>query len=176
MKKVHLYAASAMFAALLVSGMAHAVTAAPAKEAKATVQEEAKKLPPKPLSEEKAALFRDAMKKMHEDNKELFGKMGALMKEQKEILKAPTFDRAAYIAKSAEIQEVHAKIGAARAATIADVASQMTAEEREALSQPHFMMMDGSGRGPRQGKGGLMGGARDGRGPRPMVTEEPVKE
>lgn len=180
MKKVHLYAASAMFAALLASGMAQAVTAAPAKETKATVQqEEAKKLPHRPLkelSEEKATLFREAMKKMHEENKELFGKMGTLMKEQKEILKAPTFDKAAYIAKSAEIQDVHSKISTARAATIAEVASKMTVEERDALSQPHFMMMDGSRRGFKHGNGGPMGGPRDGRGPRPMAPEVPVEE
>ncbi len=182
MKKVHLYAASALLAASLVSGMAHAVTATtPAKDTKTTVQEDTKKkVSPKPLSEEKSTLFREALRKMHTDNRELFTKIGALMREQKQILKAPTFDKAAYIAKSAEIQEVHAKITAARAAAIADVAAQMTAEERDALSQPHFMMMDGSGRGPKIGKngpkGGPMGGPRDGKGPRPMAVEEPVKE
>lgn len=144
MKKFYLTAATALVTVFLLSGTAQALTsAAPAGEAKAPVQEMMKKgqkmQAPMQLSEEKAKLVHETMSKMHEDNKDSFEKMGALHKEMREIMKAPTFDKEAYLEKSAEIQSVHAKIAEARAKAVAEVAGKLTPEERESIERPMMM-------------------------------------
>lgn len=157
MKKVHLYAASAMLAVLLSSGFAQAADMAPAAATGPMVGMMAQQ---KALPEDKAKMLQDAIAKVHEANKPLFEKVGALHKELNEILTAESFDKDAYIAKQAEIHEAMGKIGQARAEALADVAAKFTPEERAVLSHPMMGMRSGpmmmNGQGPMDGKRPMM--------------------
>lgn len=93
------------------------------------------------LPEDKATLFRDTMKGVKEQNKVKWEQLRTLREEKKAIVSAPTFDKDAYLAKTKEIQGIMGEMFTARNAAIADVLSQLTAEERatvvESISHRH---------------------------------------
>jgi len=171
MKKSHLTAATALVAVLMLSGFtASAMTPATDSKAPQKTMMQRHKGPMARMSAEGSKLMREAMSKMHEENKELFAKMGTLHKELGDLMKAATFDKGAYLKKNDEIQALRAKIDSARAAAIAEVASKVSPDDRAALARP---MRGPRGQGMRgkgmRGKGmGPMGGGmgpRDGSGP-----------
>ena len=87
------------------------------------------KLPPA-----KAELVRSTMKKLREDGKGDWEKAKALHEELQAIIKAPQFDRAAYIAKASEIRGLRMAQNEKRTQALADLASQLTVEERTTLA------------------------------------------
>ncbi len=154
MKKTSLSAASALLSVLLLSSPALAATGEKATEAPASVQQEAgrpmRSGAPKPLSEDKMKLVKATAEKLRAQNKDLLAQERALRQEMHDLLVAATFDREAYLAKHAEGQKLRAKMAEARAVAVADLAPQLTAEERAGL--PRLLM-----HGPAHGKkGGMM--------------------
>ncbi len=177
MNKKPLIMASALLSVILISGMAQAKTeTVPVTSATKVTQEAtdkaARPMPPMManLSEAGQKLLQEAMTKGHEADKATFDDMKTKRSELGEILKAATFDKAAYLAKEQEIQALHAKMTASHFEAFASAASQMTQEDRTQLAnRPQH---------PRQG--GLNaphGKMRDGKGPMPMAgTEEGAKQ
>lgn len=159
MKKTPLFAATALLSVLLASGFAEAKATAETKPAGDAMTHE---MPMKDgmgqskLSEATQKLMKESMDKVREANKATFEEMKAKYQELQTILKAPKFDKAAYLAKHEEIQSLHHKVGTARTEAFASVAEKMSVEERASLRGP------GSGMGMHRngmGKGKMHGGA-----------------
>ena len=96
------------------------------------------------------------MDKMRGDNKAMMDEMMTKRQELQSIMKAPTFDKAAYLAKHEEMQLLHHKMASARAKAFADAAEKMSAEDRSKFAEPMAMMgkrHGGRGQGP--GKMGM---------------------
>ncbi len=85
------------------------------------------------LPADKATLVKDSMQKNRENGKAMHEKIRALHDQEKSLLLAPSFDKSAYLAKSAEISKLHDQQQAARSASMADVASKLSAAERKVL-------------------------------------------
>jgi len=160
MKKKNLILASALLSVLLVSGLAQSkTTEATTTATAAATTKTAQTMPVKKgmgaglgLSEAGQKLMHDSMTKQHEENKATFEALMAKQKELDAILKAPTFDKDSFLAKDAEIQTLSQKMMRARSESFAEIASQMTPEDRAKLAEsrgPHFRM---DGMGP-HGKG-----------------------
>ena len=159
MKKTPLYIASALLSVLLLSGMAQAKTMEATATPKTTQTMPAKKGMGAGigLSEAGQKLMHDTMTKQREENKATFEGLTAKQKELDALLKAATFDKAAFLAKDAEIQELHQKMMRARSEAFADIATQLSPEDRAKLAEgrgPHFRM---DGKGP-HGKGMMKNG------------------
>ncbi len=87
------------------------------------------------LPADKAELVRKSMEQGREEGQAEREKLKKLFTEQKAIMTAPKFDKAAYVAKSKEINAAFATVQAKRTERIADVASQLTQEERQVLAE-----------------------------------------
>lgn len=167
MNKKHLIMASALLSVILISGMAQAKTEpAPATTATKTTQASPDKaavpmrrMMPN-LSEAGQKLLQESMKQERESDKATFEEMQTKIKELGEILKAATFDKAAYLSKEQEIQALHAKMMTSRSESFASAVEQMTAEDRAQLANrhhPHKHSGMGSPRGMmKDGKGSMM--------------------
>lgn len=123
--------------ALVVALMAQGAFAAPevgGGEAKAphhaAMQEKLSKLP-----EAKQALVKSMWEAGKDDRKADREEMKKLHAEKEAILTAPKFDKAAFLAKSQEIEAKRAANHAEREARMADVAAQLTQEERKILAE-----------------------------------------
>lgn len=162
MKKTTLFAATALFTVLLASGIAQAQGTAGTVAATATATSKAApammqdKMPMKgmmaesKMSEASKKLMKETMDKLHEDNKATFEAMKAKREEVQAIMKAPTFDKAAFLAKHEEMQTLHHKMATARHQAMATVLEKMTPEERAEMG-----MMKGRGMHHGMGKGGM---------------------
>lgn len=189
MKRNHLYLASALLSVLLISGIASSNAAeTPKATATKTMETVSGKMPMKGMregprmSEESRKLMHETMTKVHEDNKGTFDEIEAKRKELQEILKAPTFDKDAYVSKKEEIQTLHHKMSKARTEAMAGVIEKLSPEERSKMGDMHGRhMMGGMGKmGKGEGRWGdcpmMEDGAMppmDGKGPAP---KEPVKK
>ncbi|MDD3181263.1 MAG: Spy/CpxP family protein refolding chaperone [Alphaproteobacteria bacterium] len=164
MKKTHLFAATALLSVLLVGSFAEAKATAKTTPAETTSTTEAvtdqasmmrKNHPGMPkLSEASQKLMQETMDKLHEDSKATFEAVQTKHKEMQEIMKAPTFDKSAYLAKHEEIQSLMAKLSSDRAEAFASVAEKMTPEERARFADRGMMAMRRDGKGPHGGKRG----------------------
>jgi len=171
MKKTHLFAATALLSVLTFAGIAQAresatlpYTMKPAAtattEAPATTQAPAPMMMGKmagmpimpKLSEAGQKLMKDSMEKMHEENKGTFDEIMAKHKELQEIVKAPAFDKSAFVAKHEEIDALRQKLDQSRIETLATVMEKMPAADRAQMGGM------GMGHGPRNG---MMGAKRD---------------
>lgn len=162
MKKTHLFAATALLSVLMISGIAHAKSndtlpyymnsgSYTTTEAQAPTSV----TPPAPmmrgehrmrhdmsnLSDPSEKMMRETMQKMHEDNKGLMDAMMAKHQELQAIVKAPTFDKAAYLAKHEELQGLHHKMGTARVNAMAAVLEKMPAADRAQMAGMGMGMM-----------------------------------
>ncbi len=100
------------------------------------------------MSEEGRKIMQEAMDKMRNDHKAHYDEMKAKKEEMKALLKAPTFDKKAYLAKEMEIQAIQQKMHTARAEMMADVAEKLKPEDRALMGQrrgPHHKSMQGKG-------------------------------
>lgn len=106
------------------------------------------------LPADKAALVKKMQDELRDARKENRGQCKALRDEAKALLTAEKFDKSAYLAKLAEIQEKHAANYKARDEKIADLAAGMNAEERKVIADlfaSHKMKMHHKGK-----MGGMM--------------------
>ena len=85
------------------------------------------------LSPEKVALFKSMMESQHAKTYEVAKKAKAITKTLKSILLAKEFDKSAYIAKSEELTNLHAEKFKARSQAIAELATKLSANERQIL-------------------------------------------
>jgi uncharacterized membrane protein len=83
------------------------------------------------LSQDKIDLLRSTMKKVHEDNKDVFADLHQLHKERHDILAAQSFDQEAFLAVQAKIERDRDLIAQSRDAAFASIADKFTPEERE---------------------------------------------
>ncbi len=96
------------------------------------------------LPADKAALVKSTMEKNRASGKETFEKMRDLHEQEQAILLAPNFDKAAFLAKSAEITKLHDQQAGMRAQSIAEIGTKLTAPERKILvdaweqGRPHY--------------------------------------
>ncbi len=165
MNKKHLIIASALLSVILISGMAQAKTEpSPATTTTKTTQAATDKtafpmrrMMPN-LSEAGQKVLQETMNKERESDKATFEEMQTKRSELGEILKAATFDKAAYLAKEKEIQALQAKMMTAHAEALASAAAQMTPEDRAQLANRPQRPMKGGQEGPRGGmrQGGAM--------------------
>src|SRR5690348_7714875 len=106
--KIHqLLPTAALVASLALSGaaIANEPAADGAKKHHARFEETLAKLP-----EAKQKLFREAVEKTKAQNKDLWAQGKKLREEQKAILMAEKFDKAAYLAKAKEIDDLRDKM------------------------------------------------------------------
>ncbi len=122
---------TALALSLALSGAAYAET--PADKGMKKAQHMEKGAPA--LPDDKAKLFRESMEKARTQNAGLMEKARALREEQKALLTAEKFDKAAYLAKSKEIGAVYTTISQNKHEAFASVAAQFTPEERKALAK-----------------------------------------
>ncbi|MBY0355745.1 MAG: periplasmic heavy metal sensor [Rickettsiales bacterium] len=85
------------------------------------------------LPADKAATTKESIAKMRAEEKAGWQKAKALHEKMRSILEAETFDSAAYLANSKAIREQMNLIAEARDKTVIDVASKLTAKERQSL-------------------------------------------
>lgn len=119
-----------------------------------------------PLSAEKRQLVKEAMKNAREKNKAGHEAMMARHKALKDALSAKEFDRNAFLKAFDDMAAARATMQRNRAEAFADVAPQLTPEERSKAA----MFLTGGGRGMmHHGKMGMKGcpyaGKRGGKGP-----------
>lgn len=85
------------------------------------------------LPEAKRTLVQEMLKSGKEERKANREAMKADQAEIEKILTAPTFDKKAFLAKTAEIEAKRASQHTKRSEKLAEVAGQLTAEERKIL-------------------------------------------
>ena len=182
MKKTPLLAATAIFSVLMISGIAHAksndtlpytmthpttmATEAPAPAAPVMQGQmpmgKGMYMMPK-LSEASQKMMNEAMEKSRIDSKPIFEQVMTKHQEIQAIVKAPVFDKAAFLQKHEEAQALHHKLGAARAEAMASVYEKMPAADRAQMGIGGGMMMRGKhhmGKG-QMGECPMMGGAQE---------------
>lgn len=98
------------------------------------------------LSEQDRAAFKEGMKAGHEKAKLLHEQLKKQEEEQRALLSAATFDKAAYIAKSGEISKLRAQLHSAMTESFANTVANFPQSERAALAASF------PPKGPRGGK------------------------
>ena len=85
------------------------------------------------LSPEKAKIYNDAMQKAIESNKAMHAEIRKAYQEADALLTAPTFDKKAYLAKTAEIDQLYAKQRAAMSDAFVSVVEKFSQDDRKIL-------------------------------------------
>lgn len=93
-------------------------------------QEVLNQLPP-----EKAKLFKETMGKTREGNQTIYEQIKQQQDALAALLTAEKFDKAAYLAKTAEIDKLYAQMRANTTQAFVSVASQFSVEERKVLAK-----------------------------------------
>lgn len=87
----------------------------------------------------KAEAFKATMKKSHEKNEKLSAQSKKLHEEMRAIVTAEKFDKAAFLAKSGELQKVHDQMHVSMTESLAEALSSLSQDERKTLSDNmHF--------------------------------------
>ncbi|MDD5585579.1 MAG: periplasmic heavy metal sensor [Alphaproteobacteria bacterium] len=148
--KLPFYAATALISVLLLAGTAGAQTMpvkAPPPAASAEQQKPAQ--PGKPcLSDEKNKILKAALAKAREDNQQITEQIKAKRKELAALMGAERFDKEAFLAKDAEMQDLIAKAARKKAEALASVAGQFAVQDRKILAERF-----GKRKGSRSGHG-----------------------
>jgi uncharacterized membrane protein len=118
----------ALIISMAASGMAYAQDDAKSYGSK-SLKEALAKLP-----EAKATAFRDAMAQARKNNDGMKDQMKKQRGELNAIMTAPTFDKAAYIAKSAELQASKDKMHANMSEAFANAVAGLSQDERKQLA------------------------------------------
>lgn len=87
------------------------------------------------LPKDDAAQFRDIMKDARENNKDLQAQIENLHGDLHAILTSETFDKAAFIAKRQEVQQVHNQMENNMCEAFASAVDDLTLEERVTLTR-----------------------------------------
>lgn len=97
-------------------------------------------LPPLPpgmggkLSPESEKTFRQALKNLHEENRQTGEAIAQAQREVLQILSAPSFDATLYKKKVEELHILHGKMREKLTQTVTELAATMNQEERRALA------------------------------------------
>lgn len=91
------------------------------------------------LSPEKQALVKASREKTRQEFKDAQPKIKALYDELRSLMDNTKFDKQAYMDKVKQLEDIKVKLATDRASRIADVAAQLTPEERKMLrgAMPH---------------------------------------
>jgi uncharacterized membrane protein len=89
------------------------------------------------LPAEKGKLYKDALQQINAKNQPLHEQLDKTRDEMKAIMLAEKFDKAAYVAKSAEMDKLYGQMRANSVEAIASVAAQFTPAERKILEELH---------------------------------------
>jgi uncharacterized membrane protein len=144
----HLYVASVLVAVLLLAGTAKAETApskAPSQPAASAEQQKPAKSGKPHLSDEKSSILKTAMSKARADNKQLNEQIKAKRKDLAALMKAEKFDKAAFLAKNVEVQELISKAARARTEAMATVAEKFSVQDRKILAERFEKRKEGRG-------------------------------
>ena len=163
MKKQSLYAASAMVAVTLMMAspvMAQGNGAAPAAPPAAAMQQ-GKAAMTTNMSPEGQAIIQQARESVRAQNQGLFDQIKAKKAEKDALLKAPTVDKAALEAKTAEIKALREQAMKARSDAMNEAMTKLSPEDRAAFVDARNKKMENMG-GKFQGKGGMMHGTKNG--------------
>lgn len=87
------------------------------------------------LSPDKAKMVEDTMHRSMENNHADFERMRQLHEKMMAIGTADTFDRKAFLAAGDEMASLHMKMAKSRTRMMADVAGQLTAQERRDMAE-----------------------------------------
>jgi len=87
------------------------------------------------LSKEQHELLAGALKQVHEGNKEIYEAIGSLHDKLDDILTVPTFDKDAYLATVAQIEEKHEQIQKSQDDAFAAIANKFTPKQREHVAK-----------------------------------------
>lgn len=87
------------------------------------------------LPEDKATLIKTTLSELREEGKSMWSSKKEKRQAMQNLLTAETFDKDAYMAKAKEIQESRASMFLSHQERIAELASQLNAEERAALAK-----------------------------------------
>ncbi|MEZ0225443.1 MAG: Spy/CpxP family protein refolding chaperone [Alphaproteobacteria bacterium] len=87
------------------------------------------------LSPEKAKMAKDTMHKAMEKNHPLFERMHKAREKMRTIGKAENFDRKAFLAAGDEMANIHMQMAKDRARVMADIAEQLTPQERRDMAE-----------------------------------------
>ena len=98
-------------------------------------------------------MMREMMASVHEGNKETFEQIKAKREEMNALIKAEPFDKAAFVAKHEEIQQLHQKMMTARVEAKASMIEKLSPEDRAAMADM-----------PKHGRMGMKGGMGMGKG------------
>ena len=130
--------AAALVSILMLAGTAKAETV-PSKSpalpaASAEPQKPVKSDKPR-LSDEKYKILKAAMSKAREDNKQVNEQIKTKHKELAAIMGAERFNKSAFLAKHAEMQDLITKASRSRTEALATVAEQFNAQDRKILAE-----------------------------------------
>jgi len=135
MKKNTLFLTTALMSLMLCQPVIAQQAASPTKTPAGGASAPASVAPQ--LSPEKEAIYKTALDQLRVKNNVLRDQIEKLQQEASTIMTADTFDKAAYIAKNAEIEKVYAQMHTNTSEAIAGVASQFTADERRIIEKQH---------------------------------------
>jgi len=127
MKKNILLLTTAITALLLAGPAVYAQEAAPT----------AVVATPGKLPDAKEKIYKDALDQLHAKNKVIYSQIDKLQQEASAIMTADKFDKAAFLAKNADIEKAYAQVHTNTAETVASVAAQFTADERRIMEARH---------------------------------------
>jgi uncharacterized membrane protein len=136
--KLHLCAATALVSIMMLTsagGAEPAPSKVPAPPAAAVEQQKLVKSDKPRLSDEKDQILKAAIAKARADNKQINDQIKDKRKELAALMKAEKFDKAAFLAKNAEMQELMAKASRARTEALATVAEKFSAQDRKILAE-----------------------------------------
>ena len=91
------------------------------------------------LPEEKQKLLHETMEKVHKENASLRDQKHKLHQELDALMKAPEFDKDAFLAKTAQMDALHDKMKSNAEKQFASVAGEFTPEERKILVEMRHM-------------------------------------
>jgi uncharacterized membrane protein len=87
------------------------------------------------LPGDKAALFLETVKRVHQNNREAYNQIREARKEAMKLLSAPEFDESAYRLQIEKIHEMRSLMKRRLADATIELARQFNQEERKALAQ-----------------------------------------
>lgn len=136
--RFHIPTSAALLLALLLSGPLHAEPApskTPTSPPAVSEQQKPDKTSKPSLTEDKAKILKDALAKARATNTDTNDQIKAKRKELAALLKTTKFDKAAFLAKHAEMQALIDKAAKTRAEALATVAETFTADDRKILAE-----------------------------------------
>lgn len=89
------------------------------------------------LPADKAASYRSAMEQAHSKNQPLYDQIKVLKHDLSGLMTAEKFDKAAYLAKQAEIEKLYSQMHVSRAEALASLIETWTVADRKTLEKLH---------------------------------------